>query len=280
MNIPSSQASFTPFVTGANSVANSPAQIQTERNNSLDDNLARSENTLADDRVSLTQSSQNDLQDASGNQIPGQLAAGEVDETESPETAENETPEEDEGIASASEEGASSNTAQLTEEEQQLVQELAARDREVRAHEQAHKAVGGQYAGAISYETRTGPDGRQYAVGGEVPIDASPIPNDPQATIDKLSQVKAAALAPAEPSAQDQRVAASASQGITEARAELFSLQNEERLAAAESREEGVDRESSSQGSLNTEAVDTYRSVASLASSSNDEAFSFINDIA
>lgn len=29
--------------------------------------------------------------------------------------------------------------------------ELKARDREVRAHEAAHQAVGGQYAGAISY---------------------------------------------------------------------------------------------------------------------------------
>ena len=44
------------------------------------------------------------------------------------------------------------NTAQLTEDEQRAVQDLKARDREVRAHEQAHKVVGGQYAGEISYD--------------------------------------------------------------------------------------------------------------------------------
>ncbi|MEL7393699.1 MAG: putative metalloprotease CJM1_0395 family protein, partial [Pseudomonadota bacterium] len=47
---------------------------------------------------------------------------------------------------------------ELSEEEQAQVDELKARDREVRAHEQAHAAVGGQYAGAPSYTFQTGPD--------------------------------------------------------------------------------------------------------------------------
>lgn len=103
------------------------------------------------------------------------------------------------------------------------LRELASRDREVRTHEQAHKAVGGQYAGAISYSYERGPDGRLYAVGGSVSIDTAPIPGDPQATLQKLQQVQRAALAPAQPSAQDLAVAAQAAQAMAAARAELAS---------------------------------------------------------
>lgn len=109
----------------------------------------------------------------------------------------------------------------LSEGDRKLVDKLRARDQEVRAHEQAHKNVGGQYAGAISYEYQKGPDGKQYAVGGEVPIDASEIPGDPEATIEKMRIVKAAALAPAEPSAQDRKVAALADAQMMKAQAEL-----------------------------------------------------------
>jgi len=118
----------------------------------------------------------------------------------------------------------------LTPEEQQEVRELAARDREVRAHEQAHANVGGQYAGAPSYTYQRAPDGRQYAVAGEVSIDVSPVPGDPQATIDKARIVRRAALAPAEPSSQDRAVAAEATKLEQQARAELLaqSAQGEE----------------------------------------------------
>ncbi|WP_233079594.1 putative metalloprotease CJM1_0395 family protein [Rheinheimera soli] len=105
--------------------------------------------------------------------------------------------------------------------EQKRVAELKARDREVKIHEQAHAAIGGQYASAPSYEYETGPDGQQYAVGGEVRIDISEIPNDPRATIQKMQQVKAAALAPAEPSGADRSVAAQASRTLMEAQADL-----------------------------------------------------------
>ena len=105
--------------------------------------------------------------------------------------------------------------------EKQRIAELKARDQEVKVHEQAHAAIGGQYAGAPSYEYETGPDGQQYAVGGEVRIDVSEVPNDPRATIQKMQQVKAAALAPAEPSSADRSVAAQASRTLMEAQAEL-----------------------------------------------------------
>ncbi|TYC57950.1 hypothetical protein FMN52_15530 [Marinobacter sp. BW6] len=109
----------------------------------------------------------------------------------------------------------------LTEQELKQLTELKARDREVRAHEAAHQAVGGQYAGAMSFTYQRGPDGAQYAVGGEVSIDLSPVQGDPQATIEKMRIVRSAAMAPAEPSGQDRAVAAQAMQIMLQAQSEL-----------------------------------------------------------
>ena len=77
--------------------------------------------------------------------------------------------------SSLGENSSSKLTASLSEQEQQQVRELSARDREVRAHEEAHANVGGRYAGSPTYSFQRGPDGKQYAVGGEVSIDVSPI---------------------------------------------------------------------------------------------------------
>lgn len=111
---------------------------------------------------------------------------------------------------------------ELTPEQQQQVRRLKERDREVRAHEMAHIAAAGQYAmGGAQFEYQTGPDGKRYAVGGEVAIDTSEIKNDPQATIQKMQIVKKAALAPAQPSATDRAVATKASQKESKARKEL-----------------------------------------------------------
>ncbi|MEM9705658.1 MAG: putative metalloprotease CJM1_0395 family protein [Pseudomonadota bacterium] len=127
----------------------------------------------------------------------------------------------------------------LSPAEREVVAELRARDREVRAHEQAHKNVAGRYAGAISYEYRRGPDNVRYAVGGSVPIDVSPVAGDPEATIDKMEVVKAAALAPAEPSAQDRAVAQVAQATILQAEAELRVTARDDAAAArAETRAE------------------------------------------
>ncbi|WP_350635089.1 putative metalloprotease CJM1_0395 family protein [Pseudoalteromonas sp. GW168-MNA-CIBAN-0100] len=114
------------------------------------------------------------------------------------------------------------------EQEQQQITELKARDTEVRIHEQAHASVGGQHAGSPSYEYQRGPDGTNYAVGGEVQIDVSEIPGDPQATIDKMQTVRAAALAPAEPSGADLSIAADATQKLAAAQAELAQPEKED----------------------------------------------------
>ncbi len=112
--------------------------------------------------------------------------------------------------------------ADLTLAQRRQLTELRARDREVRAHEAAHQAAAGRFAGPVRYEFQRGPDGQRYAVGGEVQIDTAPVPGDPEATIDKMETVRAAALAPANPSAQDRAVAAQASQELVRARAELL----------------------------------------------------------
>lgn len=115
----------------------------------------------------------------------------------------------------------SSKLDQLTSEEQEQVAKLKARDTEVRTHEQAHvAAAGGLVRGGISYTFETGPDGTRYAVGGHVSIDTSP-GRTPTETIAKAQQIRAAALAPAEPSGADRAAAAKASRMESEARAEL-----------------------------------------------------------
>ena len=110
-------------------------------------------------------------------------------------------------------------TTTLSAADQDLITRLKARDADVKAHEQAHRTAAGQLAGPASYSYQKGPDGANYAIGGEVSIDTSAIPNDPAATIAKESRVAAAALAPADPSAQDGKVAAAAMAAIAQAEA-------------------------------------------------------------
>lgn len=124
----------------------------------------------------------------------------------------------------------------LTAEQRELLQRLAARDREVRDHENAHATVGGPYAGRPTYEFEVGPDGRRYAIGGETPIDAAPIEGDPEATILKMTVVESAALAPPKPSATDRAIAALARARAIEAEIELAAS----RRAAAGAPEDGV----------------------------------------
>jgi hypothetical protein len=103
----------------------------------------------------------------------------------------------------------------------QSVQELKVQEQKVKAHEMAHKATGGQYAGAIRYQYATGPDGQAYIVGGEVSIDTSEA-KTPEETLRKMEQVKRAAMAPADPSPQDCSVASAATRIEQKARYELM----------------------------------------------------------
>jgi len=121
---------------------------------------------------------------------------------------------------------ASASGATLSDAERETVEKLSKRDREVRAHEQAHIASAGGYAkGGAKYEYQAGPDGKSYAVGGSVQIDTSPVPGNPQATLQKAAIIRQAALAVAEPSGADRAVAAAASRLAVEARKELAAVQ-------------------------------------------------------
>lgn len=152
------------------------------------------------------------------------------------------------------------NPQGLKDSELKELADLKARDREVRAHEAAHQAVGGQYAGSISYVYERGPDGAQYAVGGEVSIDTSPVQGDPQATLEKMRVVRAAALAPAEPSPQDRAVAAEAMQLMLQAQTELSSeLGGQD---GAESSQEADDDKRNTQESRS--AAGAYQAVSGL----------------
>lgn len=154
----------------------------------------------------------------------------------------------------------------LSEEEQKQIDELKARDAEVKAHEQAHIAAGGSYVrGGASYDYQTGPDGKKYAVGGEVSIDTSPVDGDPQATINKAQVILKAALAPAEPSGQDKAVASQARQMMASARKELMAEKtttNEDSQPAVQVESDKQSNntensESDSSNTVNTQSTDT-----------------------
>ncbi|MBQ8978079.1 MAG: hypothetical protein IJ078_11830 [Succinivibrionaceae bacterium] len=113
----------------------------------------------------------------------------------------------------------------LTNSEQKEVQQLKSRDEEVRIHERQHQMAGGRYASSPSYTTELGPDGKEYAVGGEVQISTSE-EDTPEKTVTKMRQVRRAAMAPAEPSSQDYAVAREAKQKELKAQQEIREERN------------------------------------------------------
>ena len=171
--------------------------------------------------------------------------------------------------------GATPEEIERAVEQQELAvtRELAERDREVRAHEQTHAAIGGQYASAPSYTYERGPDGRLYAVAGEVKIDTSPIPNDPQATLEKAEIIQRAALSVAEPSPADRAVASEARVMAAEARAEILQQEQEERVETTEQTQEGNDEQSTS-----SERLQELREQQDERSENTAEIFEDFND--
>ncbi|EAK7262352.1 putative metalloprotease CJM1_0395 family protein [Campylobacter coli] len=119
------------------------------------------------------------------------------------------------------------NGVELTMQQVQQVRELQSIDRNVKAHEAAHQAAGGGLAGAASFSYTRGPDNQMYATAGEVPIRMQK-GRTPEETIANARQVVAAAMAPADPSPQDYKVAANALKMEFEARAEATKLKAQE----------------------------------------------------
>jgi hypothetical protein len=180
---------------------------------------------IAQDRVNLSQASLKLAENASSGVSSSGVSSAENDLTT----------ESEDGEDSNSQSTGPKTELQLTEDERRILNQLKARDAEVRAHEAAHLAAAGPHAkGAPTFEYETGPDGRQYATGGEVSIDSSPVPGDPEATVRKAQTIKRAALAPREPSGQDRQVAAQAAQLEAQARQQIQAEKAEESKEARE----------------------------------------------
>jgi hypothetical protein len=122
-----------------------------------------------------------------------------------------------------------SSTVGVSPQDQSRLNSLKSVDRSVRSHELAHLTVaGGLSRSGVSFVLQRGPDGQMYAVGGEVSIDVSAVPDDPQATLRKADIIRRAALAPMDPSPQDRAVAVQADRLAEQASREIATA----RLAA------------------------------------------------
>ena len=130
--------------------------------------------------------------------------------------------------------------AELDATTRRQLEALKSRDREVRAHEAAHQHAAGPLArGSANFEYQVGPDGRRYAIGGEVNVETSRT-GDPARDIENARAIRRAALAPAVPSAQDLRVASEASAMEIRAQQELQATRLAEQTARAGSEDEAA----------------------------------------
>lgn len=121
----------------------------------------------------------------------------------------------------------------LTPDEQAAISKLQQRDRVVRQHEAAHLAAsGGLAVSGANFSMQTGPDGKRYAVGGEVRIDIS-AGRTPEETLRRARIIQAAALAPADPSSADQQIAAQAKNMELAAQMEIASRNRQEQKVAS-----------------------------------------------
>lgn len=107
------------------------------------------------------------------------------------------------------------------ERDKKVIDELKEVDRQVQQHEAAHQAAAGELFRGKSFTYRVGPDGKRYAVAGEVHIDTSAISLNPKATIAKMERIRRAASAPNDPSAQDMAVAAEAAKVEAQAKEQV-----------------------------------------------------------
>lgn len=169
--------------------------------------------------------------------------------------------------------------SELSSEERQQVQKLRQIDQRVRAHEQAHLSAAGSYAeGGPNFEFKKGPDGKRYAVSGSVQLDTSKA-KTPEKTIQKMRRIRKAALAPANPSPQDRKVASQATKKMNQARQEQrqnetdsAGTQNESEISEPTSRQNSAENSGEpSISEINPENADQSKRVgeASISEFSN-----------
>lgn len=131
---------------------------------------------------------------------------------------------------------ASSVNSDVDEEDPDVrreIQDLTVIEDKVIAHEQAHMSVGGEFAGGASYSYTVGPDGKRYISGGEVGI-SIPSVDDPEQMLRMLERVRQAAMAPADPSSQDLRVASSATSRMAKVNSEIAAKKADETYGTKE----------------------------------------------
>lgn len=150
----------------------------------------------------------------------------------------------------------SSSVEKLSEDEKRLVADLQSRDAEVRAHEAAHQS-GGASTGGASYTYQKGPDGKMYAIGGEVSVSFS-TGSTPQETIANAQAVIASALAPADPSAQDMAVASSAMVMMMRAQQQIAQEAQEKVLGVQTYKNEAISNDESKDVKTKNEPKGTY----------------------
>ncbi|WP_244216204.1 putative metalloprotease CJM1_0395 family protein [Pseudomonas daroniae] len=111
-------------------------------------------------------------------------------------------------------------------------------------------------------------------------MDVGVVANDPQATLSKMQIVIRAALAPAEPSAQDRSVASQAQAQMAVARAELAAMQRSEaEVSKAPADEEGKESDDPSVSSVGQETRPVPAGIALYAMSATDQASSGLLDL-
>ncbi len=207
------------------------------------------------DSVSL---SQQGLVYAQNSARPDTDTENKARETAAQEVKEERSPATDNNSATSNK----NTEKELTEQEQQQVEELKRRDTEVKTHEQAHlSAAGGLARGGASFDYETGHDGKRYAVGGEVNIDTSRASDDPQANLRKAQQIRRAATAPADPSAQDRSVASEASRMEAQARVELSEQAREKQSQYVSENSPEADFFSQSASQNEKSIQDTYQKI-------------------
>lgn len=247
-------------------LSNSFAQSCQSQNKSLSDTVSSIREALGEKDPLVNDDTQDDNSEENSFALTGSDKNPDaVDDTESHDksivkkSSADKAKEKEQKEAAQNHNGKKQNGEYLTDDEQSEVEQLKARDTEVRAHEQAHQSAGGSYAGSPQYEYKTGPDGNKYVTDGHVNIDIGK-ESTPEKTIEKMRTVISAAHAPAEPSGQDLKVAAEAQQKMSEAQQELSeenTKENNQKLNKHESSTASDKNSTNSNSSNNATSQDT-----------------------
>ena len=247
-------------------LSNSFAQSCQSQNKSLSDTVSSIREALGEKDPLVNDDTQDDNSEENSFALTGSDKNPDaVDDTEShyksivKKSSADKAKEKEQKEAAQNHNGKKQNGEYLTDDEQSEVEQLKARDTEVRAHEQAHQSAGGSYAGSPQYEYKTGPDGNKYVTDGHVNIDIGK-ESTPEKTIEKMRTVISAAHAPAEPSGQDLKVAAEAQQKMSEAQQELSeenTKENNQKLNKHESSTASDKNSTNSNSSNNATSQDT-----------------------